>query len=87
MRHRFAKELEENRRLWDEWTRVNTASDFYDVRRFRDDPTDVRIDPWQRPEVGDVTGRTLLHVQCHFGLDTHSWALRVFSPCSPSSRC
>src|SRR5207249_1362807 len=35
---------------------------------------DVRIDPWEREEVGDVAGKTLLHVQCHFGLDTLSWA-------------
>ncbi|MCJ7737146.1 MAG: class I SAM-dependent methyltransferase, partial [Anaerolineae bacterium] len=25
-------------------------------------------------EVGDVAGRSLLHLQCHFGLDTLSWA-------------
>ena len=25
-------------------------------------------------EVGDVRGKTLLHLQCHFGLDTLSWA-------------
>ena len=27
-------------------------------------------------EVGDVEGRTLVHPQCHFGLDTLSWARR-----------
>src|ERR1700730_17939446 len=25
-------------------------------------------------EVGEVRGKTLLHLQCHFGLDTMSWA-------------
>src|SRR5260370_38981346 len=25
-------------------------------------------------EVGDVRGKSLLHLQCHFGLDTMSWA-------------
>ncbi|HTG46249.1 MAG TPA: class I SAM-dependent methyltransferase, partial [Actinomycetota bacterium] len=25
-------------------------------------------------EVGDVTGKSVLHLQCHFGLDTLSWA-------------
>jgi SAM-dependent methyltransferase len=70
----FEKELRENRMLWDAWTPVNTDSAFYDVQRFRDDPSDVRIDPWQRDEVGDIGGKTLLHVQCHFGLDTLSWA-------------
>ena len=34
----------------------------------------MRIEPWEHNEVGDVTGKTLLHLQCHFGLDTLSWA-------------
>jgi SAM-dependent methyltransferase len=28
----------------------------------------------ERDEVGDVAGRSLLHLQCHFGLDTLSWS-------------
>jgi len=28
----------------------------------------------EEKEVGDVNGKTLLHLQCHFGLDTLSWA-------------
>ena len=70
----FALEIAENRKLWDAWTAVHTSGSFYDVRRFRDDPADVRIEPWERAEVGDVGGKRLLHVQCHFGLDTLSWA-------------
>jgi SAM-dependent methyltransferase len=27
-------------------------------------------------ELGDVSGKSLLHLQCHFGLDTLSWARR-----------
>ena len=68
------QELDDNRKLWDAWTAIHTTGGFYDVRRFRDDPDDVRIEAWERDEVGDVTGRSLLHVQCHFGLDTLSWA-------------
>ena len=68
------QEIADNRRLWDAWTAIHTTGPFYDVQRFRDDPTDVRIEPWEREEVGDVDGKTLLHVQCHFGLDTLSWA-------------
>ena len=74
MAGRFARELVDNRKLWDAWTAVHTTGAFYDVQRFRDDATDVRIEPWERAEVGDVTGKSLLHVQCHFGLDTLSWA-------------
>jgi len=67
-------EIADNRKLWDAWTAIHTTGSFYDTQRFRDDPSDVRIDQWERVEVGDVTGKTLLHVQCHFGLDTLSWA-------------
>jgi SAM-dependent methyltransferase len=66
--------LEDNRRLWDAWTDVHLAAPFYDAERFLHDPSDVRIGEWEREEVGDVRGRDLLHVQCHFGLDTLSWA-------------
>jgi SAM-dependent methyltransferase len=68
------REIADNRKLWDAWTAIHTAGSFYDVQRFRDDHADVRIRPWERAEVGDVTGKTLLHLQCHFGLDTLSWA-------------
>jgi len=70
----FDRELADNRKLWDAWTAIHTTGEFYDVQRFRDDPNDVRIEPWERAEVGDVAGKTLLHLQCHFGLDTLSWA-------------
>jgi SAM-dependent methyltransferase len=70
----YEREIADNRRLWDAWTAIHTTGEFYDVRRFRDDPGDVRISGWERAEVGDVAGKTLLHVQCHFGLDTLSWA-------------
>ena len=68
------RELADNRKLWDAWTAIHTTGPFYDVQRFRDDPADNRIEPWERDEVGDVSGKRLLHVQCHFGLDTLSWA-------------
>lgn len=70
----YDREIADNRRLWDAWTAIHTTGSVYDVPRFRDDPTDARIDPWEQTEVGDVTGKTLLHLQCHFGLDTLSWA-------------
>ena len=73
-REEFGKELGENRRLWDAYTPIHTAGPFYDVDRFRRDPSDLRIEPWEREEVGEVAGKSLLHVQCHFGLDTLSWA-------------
>ncbi|WP_030801386.1 class I SAM-dependent methyltransferase [Streptomyces sp. NRRL S-337] len=65
---------ETNRARWDERVAIHTASDFYDQERFRR-VRDVLRD-FETAEVGDVTGRTLLHLQCHFGQDTLSWAHR-----------
>lgn len=64
--------LTANRTLWDDWTEINRRSEFYDVERFmagRSTLTEI-----DRTVVGDVNGRSLLHLQCHFGMDTLSWA-------------
>jgi len=64
--------LRSNRDLWDRMTPIHARSDFYDVEGFRAGrDTLTGID---RREVGDVSGRRLLHLQCHFGMDTLSWA-------------
>lgn len=64
--------VEANRRLWDARTPIHVASAFYDVDGFRAGASTLH--DLEVGEVGDVTGRTLLHLQCHFGLDTLSWA-------------
>jgi SAM-dependent methyltransferase len=61
-----------NRALWDEWTGVHVASDFYDVAGFKEGG--VRVRPYEIEEIGDVDRKDLLHLQCHFGIDTLSWA-------------
>ena len=66
------KRLETNRVNWNERTPVHAASDFYDVAGFKAGRNTLKA--IEREEVGDVTGKTLLHLQCHFGLDTMSWA-------------
>lgn len=66
------KRLEANRTNWNERTPVHAASDFYDVAGFKSGT--ITLKHIEREEVGDVSGKTLLHLQCHFGLDTMSWA-------------
>ncbi len=61
-----------NRDWWDEVTPVHEASAFYDVAGFLDGRN--TLGTVERQAVGDVAGRKLLHLQCHFGLDTLSWA-------------
>ena len=64
--------VQANRDLWDARTPIHVKSDFYDVDGFRAGRTSLR--PLEIAEVGDVSGKRLLHLQCHFGLDTLSWA-------------
>ncbi|MEV0577563.1 MULTISPECIES: class I SAM-dependent methyltransferase [unclassified Streptomyces] len=63
---------EANRAMWDERVPIHAESDFYDLDAFRAGKEALR--PFELAEVGDVTGRTLLHLQCHIGVDTLSWA-------------
>jgi len=63
---------EANRARWDESVAVHAASEFYGVDRFL--AGESTLLPLDLDEVGDVAGKSLLHLQCHFGLDTLSWA-------------
>ncbi|MFE5483664.1 class I SAM-dependent methyltransferase [Streptomyces sp. NPDC056527] len=65
---------EANRARWDERVPIHAASEFYDLDAFRAGKEALR--DFELAEVGDVTGRSLLHLQCHIGLDTLSWARR-----------
>ncbi|HEY7935688.1 MAG TPA: class I SAM-dependent methyltransferase [Candidatus Limnocylindrales bacterium] len=66
--------LRANRELWNAWTKINVESAFYDVASFRSGEREIRLSDYEIAEVGPVEGRSLLHLQCHFGLDTLSWA-------------
>ncbi|MFF2567807.1 class I SAM-dependent methyltransferase [Streptomyces sp. NPDC101191] len=61
-----------NRARWDERVPLHVASEFYDLDAFRAGKDALR--DFELAEVGDVSGRSLLHLQCHIGLDTLSWA-------------
>ena len=63
---------EANRARWDESVAIHAASEFYGVDRFL--AGESTLLPLDIEEVGDVEGKSLLHLQCHFGLDTLSWA-------------
>jgi SAM-dependent methyltransferase len=67
-------EQEANRRAWDERAGVHPDTDYYDVPGFLDGETSLW--PLEREELGPeiADGTTLLHLQCHFGMDTLSWA-------------
>lgn len=64
--------LAQNRTTWDAWTQLNYESEFYDVESFKQGRSP--LDDIVLAGVGDVDGKRLLHLQCHFGMDTLKWA-------------
>ncbi len=61
-----------NRDLWNAMAEVHVRSAFYDVESFvagRNSLTALELEL-----LGDVVGKRLLHLQCHFGQDTLSLA-------------
>lgn len=64
--------LEINRDGWNKRTDIHLKSDWYDVAGFM--AGNNTLPPDDINDVGDVKGKSLLHLQCHFGQDTLSWA-------------
>lgn len=57
---------------WNEVTPHHVTSELYRTEDFR--RGEIVLDPVVRAAIGDVAGKRLLHLQCHFGLDTLSLA-------------
>jgi len=68
------EELELNQARWDEATRLHHRGNVYGIEDFKAGV--CRLHRVEKEELGDVRGKALLHLQCHFGLDTLSWARR-----------
>ncbi|MBI3975824.1 MAG: class I SAM-dependent methyltransferase, partial [Armatimonadetes bacterium] len=64
--------IEANQARWNELVPIHARSAFYDLEGFKSGKS--TLNAIEREEVGDVSGKSLLHLQCHFGLDTLSWA-------------
>ncbi len=64
--------LEINRALWNDKLEAHLASKMYDMEAFRNGKNSV--DEIVLNEIGDVSGKSLLHLQCHFGQDTLSFS-------------
>ena len=68
----IAERFELTRRNWNERTPIHAASKFYDVEGFK--AGRITLSDIEQSEVGAVDGKSILHLQCHFGMDTMSWA-------------
>lgn len=63
-----------NRKWWNSVTSIHASSKLYNLEKFRKGKTSLQRTEIE--EVGNVRGKTLLHLLCHFGMDTLSWARR-----------
>ncbi len=64
--------IEVNKNTWNEKVAVHVQSEFYDVEQFIAGST--TLNNIELKLLGDVQGKTILHLQCHFGQDTISLA-------------
>jgi len=61
-----------NKKMWNDKTDVHVKSAFYNVDLFR--KTKNSLKEIEMQQLGDVKGKSILHLQCHFGMDTLSLA-------------
>lgn len=62
--------IEINKKLWNQRTEIHYNSDFYDVVSFIKGKDS--LNPIEIELLGDIKGKKILHLQCHFGQDTIS---------------
>jgi SAM-dependent methyltransferase len=63
-----------NQKAWDERAKVHFDSQFYDVNGFMQGKSSLTEIESSELTEGEVKGKKMLHLQCHFGLDSLSWA-------------
>ncbi|WCO02225.1 class I SAM-dependent methyltransferase [Psychroserpens ponticola] len=64
--------FEVNRQTWNEKVKIHSKSDMYDLEAFKNGKSSLMT--YELNALGDVRGKSLLHLQCHFGQDTLSWS-------------
>ncbi len=72
MSKEFHNYFETNKQTWNKKVGVHAKSDFYGVEGFKKGETSLKS--FELEALGDVSGKSLLHLQCHFGQDTLSWS-------------
>jgi len=67
--------IHQNLEAWDSMAFLHAqgaGAEFYRIEQWL--AGESKIAPWELEEVGSVKGKSLLHMQCHIGADTLSWA-------------
>ena len=68
----FKKHIETNKKAWNKRTPIHMKSNFYNNDEFMKKGNSLKL--IELNAIGDVTGKSLLHLQCHFGQDSISFA-------------
>ncbi|MBA6153312.1 class I SAM-dependent methyltransferase [Gelidibacter maritimus] len=61
-----------NKSTWNKKVKVHAESKMYDMDAFRNGKSSLMS--YELQALGNVNGKSLLHLQCHFGQDTLSWS-------------
>ncbi|MDN3653369.1 class I SAM-dependent methyltransferase [Thalassotalea ponticola] len=64
--------LQLNKQTWDKRVQTHIESEFYDLNSFKAGKSS--LNPIELEQLGDIKGKSLLHLQCHFGQDSLSLA-------------
>ena len=64
----------DNRANWDDRVPIHLAGDLYDFDGFAEPGRLTTLVEFDRQRIGPVAGKRLVHLQCHLGTDTLSWA-------------
>ncbi|MBT8326791.1 MAG: class I SAM-dependent methyltransferase [Bacteroidia bacterium] len=64
--------LDINKKLWNEKTAIHVRSDFYELEDFMKGKSSLK--DIELAILGDIKGKSILHLQCHFGQDSLSLA-------------
>ncbi|WP_435262143.1 class I SAM-dependent methyltransferase [Tenacibaculum sp. nBUS_03] len=68
-----------NKETWNKKVAVHAKSEMYDLKAFKAGKNSLM--KYELDALGDVSGKSLLHLQCHFGQDTLSWS-RMGAKCT-----
>lgn len=70
----FADFIEANRLNWNAKVKAHVDSEYYNVKEFMENPNSLSFVADEDKDLGNVKEKTILHLQCHFGLDSLSLA-------------
>ena len=74
MKDKTPEYFETNRDTWNKKVEFHANSQMYNLEAFKNGKSSLMA--YEINSVGNVNGKSLLHLQCHFGLDTLSWSRR-----------